>query len=655
MFEWVNSTGTIAPIAAEPRRGVTPGVRSDRVELGLDRHDLRRVRRAHRKGAQSRARRAGQRQLRDRNRDGGFDSAQADAGALLAAVERAGYDGHRAPRSGARPRTTKPRKAAAYATLRREFAISAVLTLPLLAQMVPMLGQGGLFGMPAHVELLPRWLQFAAGHAGAVLDRPPLLRRRVARAARRRRQHGRADRARHDDGVGVQRGRHRARPARAARLLRSRRRGDHAGAPRQAARGARARRARRRRSKACCACSPRTRTCRARRRRSSTCRLARSSPATASSCAPARACRSTAIVREGTSTVDESMLTGESTPVAKAPGDTVFAGTVNQDGLLTCEATGVGSVDAARGHRAPGRRSAGFEGADPAPGRSRVRHLRAGRGRYRASLTFVLTWWLAGDGATAALVHAVAVLVIACPCALGLATPTAIMVGTGRGAQTRHPDPQRVRAGAGRSPADADRRQDGHADRGQAGRRPTSSRSTARRARRRAAHRGERSSRARRIRSALAILAAAADEGIAPQPVARFRSRFPGSGVRAQHRARTRYSCWLARHSCGKRHRGARRRSRWALRQPGKTHRRRRRGGVALGALRSPTRSGRRRRRPSHACATAGIDVIMLTGDNAETARAVASERRHRAIFAPASCPRDKARRRARAARRAAS
>ena len=138
-------------------------------------------------------------------------------------------------------------------------------------------------------------------------------------------------------------------------------------------------------------------------------------------------------VLHGNSSVDESMLTGESRPIAKAPGAKVFAGTVNLDGFLRCEAIGVGSatllagivrlVGEAQGSKAPIQRLA-----------DRVAGIFVPAVVAIAVLTFAATWWFAGD-ATAALVNAVAVLVIACPCALGLATPTAIIVGTGRGAQ----------------------------------------------------------------------------------------------------------------------------------------------------------------------------------------------------------------------------
>jgi P-type Cu+ transporter len=139
------------------------------------------------------------------------------------------------------------------------------------------------------------------------------------------------------------------------------------------------------------------------------------------------------VVTEGASSVDESMLTGESRAVAKAAGASVFAGTVNLDGFLRAEATGVGSatllagivrlVGEAQGSKAPIQRLA-----------DRVSGIFVPVVVAVAVLTFVATAWIGGD-AIAGVVNAVAVLVIACPCALGLATPTAIIVGTGRGAQ----------------------------------------------------------------------------------------------------------------------------------------------------------------------------------------------------------------------------
>lgn len=139
------------------------------------------------------------------------------------------------------------------------------------------------------------------------------------------------------------------------------------------------------------------------------------------------------LVLSGDSSVNESMLTGESLPVSKTEGTKVFAATLNQQGLLQCRATGIGKqtvlagiirlVSEAQGSKAPIQRLA-----------DRISGIFVPVVVLIALLTFVAWWFFAGDF-TQALVNAVAVLVIACPCALGLATPTAIMVGTGRGAQ----------------------------------------------------------------------------------------------------------------------------------------------------------------------------------------------------------------------------
>jgi Cu+-exporting ATPase len=137
-------------------------------------------------------------------------------------------------------------------------------------------------------------------------------------------------------------------------------------------------------------------------------------------------------VIDGASSLDEAMLTGESMPVAKHAGDSVFAGTANGEGMLRCTATGVGEhtllagivrlVAEAQGSKAPVQRLADQISAVFVPVVCAI-----------ALLTLAGWWFFAGDF-TQALVNAVAVLVIACPCALGLATPTAIMVGTGQGA-----------------------------------------------------------------------------------------------------------------------------------------------------------------------------------------------------------------------------
>jgi Cu+-exporting ATPase len=137
-------------------------------------------------------------------------------------------------------------------------------------------------------------------------------------------------------------------------------------------------------------------------------------------------------VLEGQSAVDESMLTGESLPVDKAPGAFVFAGTINRSGGFRYEARQVGRrtvlhrmvelVRQAQGSRAPVARLADV-----------VSGYFTGGVLLAALVTFAV-WLFLAPFATA-MVNAVAVLIIACPCALGLATPTAIMVGTGRGAE----------------------------------------------------------------------------------------------------------------------------------------------------------------------------------------------------------------------------
>jgi Cu+-exporting ATPase len=139
------------------------------------------------------------------------------------------------------------------------------------------------------------------------------------------------------------------------------------------------------------------------------------------------------VVEEGSSAVDASMLTGESVPVEVGPGDAVVGATVNAGGRLVVRATLVGADTQLA------RMATLVEEAQT--GKARVQRLAD-----RISGVFVpiviglavgvLTFWLGtGEPATAAFSAAVAVLIIACPCALGLATPTALLVGTGRGAQ----------------------------------------------------------------------------------------------------------------------------------------------------------------------------------------------------------------------------
>ncbi len=137
---------------------------------------------------------------------------------------------------------------------------------------------------------------------------------------------------------------------------------------------------------------------------------------------------------EGGSSLDESMITGESMPVGRGPGDPVVGATINKQGLLKVRATRVGTdttlaqivrlVEGAQASKTRIQRLADAVAAVFVPAVVVV------------ALVTLFVWWLwVGAGFTPAMIRMVAVLVIACPCALGLATPTAIMVGTGRGAE----------------------------------------------------------------------------------------------------------------------------------------------------------------------------------------------------------------------------
>ena len=141
------------------------------------------------------------------------------------------------------------------------------------------------------------------------------------------------------------------------------------------------------------------------------------------------------IVRDGTPSLDESMVTGESLPVEKSAGDEVIGATINTTGSFRFEATRVGRnttlarivklVEEAQGSKAPIQRLADIIASYFVPTVIGI-----------ALITFVI-WYFAGPSPslTYAFLNFIAVLVIACPCALGLATPTAIMVGTGKGAE----------------------------------------------------------------------------------------------------------------------------------------------------------------------------------------------------------------------------
>ena len=139
-------------------------------------------------------------------------------------------------------------------------------------------------------------------------------------------------------------------------------------------------------------------------------------------------------IMDGNSSVDESMITGESIPIEKKKGDTVIGGTINKHGAFKFKATKVGEnttlasiirlIEDAQGRKAPIQRFADNISAYFVPIVILI-----------AILTFITWYFIVGKEFSFAMITAVAVLVIACPCALGLATPTSIIVGTGKGAK----------------------------------------------------------------------------------------------------------------------------------------------------------------------------------------------------------------------------
>ncbi len=544
-----------------------------------------------------------------------FDPASATTEQLIAAVSRAGYGASVRHDSEAERAEEKARKVRDYRALQREFVVSAVLTLPLLAQMAPMLLSGSLFHA-GHAELIPRgWqlalatpVQFWIGRrfyvgawnalrgGGANMDVLIVLGTTMAWAfsavvtAFGLNQHvyfeasaavitlvllGKLLEARARAGTSAAlEGLLRLQP-KVAHVLRQDATIDLPLA--QVVAGDRF-----------------------------VVRAGESIPVDG-------------VVREGGSAVDESMLTGESRAVPKGAGAKVFAGTLNQEGMLTCEATGVGSatllagivrlVAEAQGSKAPIQRLADKVSGIFVPVVVAI-----------AALTFIVTWWLAGDG-TRALVNAVAVLVIACPCALGLATPTAIMVGTGRGAQSgiliRNASALELAGQLQTLVVD----KTGTVTEGQ----PVVTDVLA----------FDGASRADILRVAAsleqgsahplakAVLAAAEKEGIPLAPVAEFAS-VPGKGAKGALAGTSTSSIVGSLDFMAESGVNVPREACAALLEQGKTLIAVATNGQAIGAL---ALADAVRATSAHAVArlkAAGIRVVMLTGDNAATARAVA-------------------------------
>jgi Cu+-exporting ATPase len=352
------------------------------------------------------------------------DPATAPVDALIAAVQRAGY-GARVRRDVEAERAAdEARKAAAYRALRFEFVIAALLTLPLVAQMLPMLTGGGHDVVPRAWQLalatpVQLWVgrRFYVGAWNALRGGGANMDVLVALGTTMAYVYSLVVTlaGRHDLHVYFEAGAAVITLVLLGKLLEARAKAGTSAA-----------------LEGLLKLQPKT----ARVERDGVVVEVPLSEVKVGDRIVVRAGDAVpvdAVVADGASSVDESMLTGESHAVAKGPGDPVYAGTVNQDGALRAAATGVGSatllagivrlVAEAQGSKAPIQRLA-----------DRVSGVFVPIVVVIALATLALTWMITGDG-TRALVHAVAVLVIACPCALGLATPTAVIVGTGRAAQ----------------------------------------------------------------------------------------------------------------------------------------------------------------------------------------------------------------------------
>ena len=330
-------------------------------------------------------------------------------------------------------------------------------------------------------------------------------------------------------------------------------------------------------------------------------------------------------VLDGESHVDESMVTGESMPVAKRAGDRLVGATINGNGALRARASAVGAdtalaqivklVQEAQSSKAPAQRL-----ADRAAFWLVLVALVGG------ALTFFVWLGPAGAGVSTALLFAITVVVITCPDALGLATPTAVMVGTGLGARRgilfKNAVALEQMAGAGHGGL----RQDRDAHGGTAGRRERH------RPRRVRPRRGARLS-AAAVESqsehplAAAVVRAARDGGIPIAPGRRGSRRCPGTGRSPTvdgRRVVVGNARLLEQEGVGLKGSQPRAEAARRRRPHGRVRRRRRRAGGA--ARRSPTRSG-----PRHAAAVAdlrarGLRPVMLTGDTAATAQRIAAE-----------------------------